>query len=71
MSKTRKIFIRALAAAFFLAGVAVLPFGVWASSEQDELSNPVLDWTWSIANVVIPWLISFALVRHSMRKKGL
>jgi hypothetical protein len=71
MSKTKRILIRVLAAVFFLAGVAVLPFGVWTSSEQGEASNPALDWTWSIANVVIPWFISFALVRHSMRKKEL
>ena len=68
MNKRKRIFLRLLAAVFFILGALVLPFGVWTVDDLSESSNPALDWTWSIANVAIPWLISIALVRRSMRK---
>jgi surface polysaccharide O-acyltransferase-like enzyme len=60
-----QIFVRILAALFFLLGALFLPFGTWVWNGQG--SNPAIGWLIYLSSVLIPWAIAFALIRLTRR----
>lgn len=66
MRNTTRIFALVLAAAFFLVGVCILPFGIWVGDGP----NPILGWVIFLLSVGIPWTIGVWLARIGIQKQN-